>query len=40
MELGELAGPVVRTLVLAAVVTALIMFGFPAVLALGAATGS
>jgi len=39
MDLGELAVPFVRTLVLAALVTALIMFGFPAVLGLGAAPG-
>lgn len=40
MELGQLAVPVVRTLVLAALVTAVILIGFPAVLALGAAAGS
>lgn len=40
MEWGDLALPLVRTLVLAVVVTALIMFGLPAVLALGAAAGA
>jgi hypothetical protein len=40
VELGDLALPLVRTLVLAVVVTALIMVGLPAVLAWGAAAGA